>query len=67
MFYKTVGRAALLFRYRDMDKYLALEFNAKEAPVRLIKKQGQSVEEIMVSYNYQLVPRTWYRWRIYYN
>jgi hypothetical protein len=38
MFYKTVGRAALLFRYRDMDKYLALEFNAKEAPVRLIKK-----------------------------
>lgn len=38
MFYKTVGRSAIIFRYKDVDKYLALEFNSKDAPVRLIKK-----------------------------
>jgi hypothetical protein len=39
-YYKKVGRSAILFRFSNVDNYLAIEFNGKEAPVRLIKKEG---------------------------
>lgn len=45
-YYKTVGRSAILFRFANVDNYMAIEFNGKEAPVRLIMKEGHVVNEL---------------------
>lgn len=66
-YFKTIGRSAILFRFASIDNYLALEFNGKDAPVRLIQKEGQVVKELMGVTDNQLYAKTWYRWRIYYN
>lgn len=46
-YFKTIGHAAIVFRFANIDNYLALEFNAKESPVRLIQKEGHVVTELM--------------------
>lgn len=56
-----------MFRFANIDNYLALEFNAKESPVRLIQKEGHVVTELMGVNQYQMYPKVWYRWRIYYD
>ncbi len=68
VFFKgTPARAALLFRYKDIDNYLALELNNPVNNVRLIRKQGTETKELASQDRYTMYPRVWYRWKIYYN
>ena len=69
MFFNSTGsRSAIVFRYRDIDNYLALEFNSpSSAPVRIIRKQGTSIKELVALDKFYFYAKVWYRWKILYN
>ena len=68
LFYKAVPtRVAILFRYKDIDDYLALELNNPVNSVRLVRKKGAETKELASADRYTFYPKVWYRWKIYYN